>query len=351
MFEAWNQGSGQMGIYPLNHHEGIARAKPVETLNDFNPLTIRVQPDRMQVLDRNEQVLFENDGVTPSSPFFVLRTTWLSAFRNLKITGHPAIPREISLLAGNRMDGWITSFYQESQPSVLTPGPAPELDVYDWATIDGVLHGRQFPGKKPGNRLSAFDHDESWAYFHRPLREGERIRYEFFHQPGEERVEVHPTMDRIAFLLHPEGVKLHWLTTNRTMNDPHGWIATDNIAEEPARRRGPNPLPLRAGDWNDVVVGIKEGHVQISLNDQLIYERPLEQGWGTRFGLYHDRSTSLARVRNIVLSGDDWPEWSPELASHLFERREPLSAANVEAIRLMLNQRLTTNSSLSSPSR
>ncbi len=46
----------------------------------------------------------------------LLRTTWPSAFHRLSITGNLVILREVSLLAGDHMDGWMTSFYKESQP-------------------------------------------------------------------------------------------------------------------------------------------------------------------------------------------------------------------------------------------
>lgn len=49
-----------------------------------------------------------------------------------------------------------------------------------------------------------------------------------------------------------------------------------------------------------------------------------------------------ARVRSIVLTGE-WPEWSPELASSLLERRNPISPADVEAIENILTPRLTAD--------
>jgi hypothetical protein len=33
----------------------------------------------------------------------------VTAFKNLRITGDPVIPREVKLIAGDRMDGWNSS--------------------------------------------------------------------------------------------------------------------------------------------------------------------------------------------------------------------------------------------------
>ncbi len=351
MFEAWNQGSDNQ-VYPINAHEILHGPNPAELLDQFNPVTVRMQPDSLQVIGINpNEVLFEDSSPSKTSPFLFLRTTWLSGFRKLRITGNPIIPREVALLSGDRMDGWMTSFYNESQPPTLTvrkrpagaPNPVTRSDdpnAYDWSTTESVLHGRRFPDLTAKNRQSGYQHGESWAYYHRPLRDRERIRYEFFYKPGDDGTEVHPTLDRLVFLLQPDGVKLHWLTTNRSQEAEGAWVATNNIAEEPGHRRGPKLLPLKINDWNGAAIEIRNGHVRVELNDQLVYERPLEPAWGSRFGLYHDRTKTSSRVRNVVLSGD-WPQWSPELADKLLERKAPLSPANVEAIQAILTPRLS----------
>ena len=45
--------------------------------------------------------------------------------------------------------------------------------------------------------------DQSRLYYHRPLRDGDVITYEFLYEPGQ--VMVHPALDRLAFLLEPGG--------------------------------------------------------------------------------------------------------------------------------------------------
>ena len=337
VFEPWSQGSDNQ-FYPVNQHEVIHGPNPREFLDQFNPMTIRVTPNLLQVSGIN-QVLFEDSSPSRNSPFFFLRTTWLSAFRKLRISGTPVIPREVALLEDNRMEGWVTSFYNESQPRTFTDPGSLNPQEFDWAVADGVLHGRRVAATQAGSMPARFQHDESWVYFPRPLREGERIRYEFFYQPGDDAIEVHPTLDRLVFRLQPDGVTLHWLTTNRTEADAGGWIATDNTVEEPENRRGPKRLPFRLNNWNSALLEIRGGQVQVELNGELVYSRSVEPTMGARFGLYHRRSRSAARVRNIVLSGD-WPEWSPELGTNLFEPTSPLSPENAAAIRMILAPRL-----------
>ena len=81
----------------------------------------------------------------------------------------------------------------------------------------------------------------------RPLRDGDVLTYEFLYEPGQ--VMVHPALDRLAFLLEPEGVKVHWMTAGGS--DLSG-LPADNAADEPANRRGPDAAPLEARQWNAV---------------------------------------------------------------------------------------------------
>jgi hypothetical protein len=346
MFEVWNQGSRSSQIYPINGHESLVGAKPTEFRDKFNRVAIDVAPSYLKATGNNDE-LFEDLSPSATSPFLVLRTTWLSAFRDIRIQGKPVIPREVSLLASRRMEGWVTSFYNESQPPEVSvrhgkPGATRSNDptFYDWSTIDNALHGRRFPDLNSPHRRSGHQRGESWVYYHRPLREGDRIRYEFLYQPGDAGIAVHPTLDRVAFLLQPDGVKLHWLTTNRTDKQDVGWVATDNQVDEPANRRGPSPLPLKPNEWNAAAVEIRNGRVRLELNGELVYERPLEANWGSRFGFYHDRTKTSAQIRKVVLSGN-WPEWTAELGANLLERSKPITPTDADAIREILAPRLT----------
>jgi Protein of unknown function (DUF1583) len=143
------------------------------------------------------------------------------------------------------------------------------------------------------------------------LEDGE-IAYEFFHEPG--KAIAHPTMDRLAFLLEPDGVKVHRLTD--AQHERTG-LAPDNAAVEPENRRGPASLPLKAGEWNRLQVTLSGDKVALRLNGQLIYERMLETTNQRLFGLFHYADETEARFRKVTYRGE-WPRTLPDqlISSH-----------------------------------
>ena len=157
----------------------------------------------------------------------------------------------------------------------------------------------------PESAGSVTEADQSRLYYHRPLRDGDTVTYEFLYEPGQ--VIVHPAIDRLAFLLEPDGVKVHWMTAGGS--DLSG-LPADNAAEEPANRRGPRPIPLKPGEWNALKLAMGADKVTIDLNGQTIYERPIEPNLGRQFGLFHYKDQTSAQVRNVVLRGR-WPETLP----------------------------------------
>src|SRR6185436_8871548 len=107
----------------------------------------------------------------------------------------------------------------------------------------GELVGRRNAGLPSGLRR------QSLLRYHRPLLEDGTIEYDFLHQPGESVGT--PVLDRLAFLIEPAGVRIHWVTDaqfDRT-GLPH-----DNVFDEPRHRRGPAKLPLKERDWTRVVL-------------------------------------------------------------------------------------------------
>jgi len=137
------------------------------------------------------------------------------------------------------------------------------------------------------------------------MLEDGRIEYEFYYRPGESH--CHPALDRLAFLLEPAGVRIHWITDGiygRTE------LTADNAVEEPANRRGPGQLPLQADAWNRLAVTLRGDTVHVVLNGQLIYQRELEPTNQRTFGLFHYADQTEARVRNVTWRGD-WPRELP----------------------------------------
>jgi hypothetical protein len=136
------------------------------------------------------------------------------------------------------------------------------------------------------------------------LEDGE-IRYEFFYVPG--KTEVAPVLDRLAFLLDPEGVKIHWLTDARF--DRTG-LPPENVSVEPKHRRGPARLPLKTNGWNQLSLKLAGDTVTLTLNGEIVYERPLEPTNNRQFGLFRYIDETEARVRNVVYEGN-WPHTLP----------------------------------------
>jgi hypothetical protein len=212
---------------------------------------------------------------------------------------------------GDLLRGWFTQFYPSNVPPAVhrsdngaenaaveqsdAAAQLGEASQFDWFIREGVIHG----GRR-GELLRAAA-PSRLTYF-RPLQDGETIRYEFLYEPGKH--EVHPGLGRLAFLLEPGGVRLHWMVSGETE-----WtgLALNNATLEPLNRRGPRPLPLKPGEWNQVVLALNQDVLSLALNESEIYSRKLEGDNSRRFSLFHDRNQAAARVRNVVLRGG-WPE-------------------------------------------
>jgi hypothetical protein len=123
-------------------------------------------------------------------------------------------------------------------------------------------------------------------------------------------------LDRLTFLLEPDGVKLHWLT-----DGPHekSGVAFDNVKDEPASRRGPAKLPLKEKAWNKVRLAVAGDTVKVSLNGTEVYERAIEPTNQRFIGLFHYTDRTEARVRSMTYAG----AWGKTLPPNdkLFEKK------------------------------
>ena len=273
----------------------------------FNRFALKSSTDGV-TFSANGHATWVDSDTEGTSPWIGLRS-WgerVPIFRNFKIVGKPVIPREVKMSNGDSLRGWVADYYSESTPP--PPGQAqagfqasPErmMTSYDWSAHGGTIHGVK------RSVASEETVSQSRLSYLRPLQNGESISYEFEYQPDE--LEVHPTLGRIAFLIEPGGVRLHWMTDGDLE-----WtgLAEDNAVVEPFNRRGPRPLPLVAGEWNSATVDLKRDTLTLSLNEETIYVRMMDEDdeFNERtFGFYHDKNRSAARIRNVVLRGD-WPE-------------------------------------------
>ncbi|MFG0296608.1 MAG: DUF1583 domain-containing protein, partial [Maioricimonas sp. JB045] len=307
-----------------------------EELPTFNRVGIRVGDGEAAFL-ANLHPMWRDGEAALQSPWLGLRAygTRRPVFRNPKLTGNPVIPREVNLTAGSELRGWEAFYPDETLPPFAGVAVGDAFEP-DWQLTDGVLTATT---SEPQEGVTS----QSLLRYQRPLLDGETIRYEFFYEP--DTTGVHPALGRMAFLIDKSGVRVHWVTSG---NVEWTGLPEDNALLEPLNRRGPRQPPLKQNDWNEVTLARADGKVELSLNGEMIYQRPVDEDSNSTFGLYRDRTREAVRVRNVVMTGD-WPETVPEdllqtvdddVAAADGDRRvrnaavgEQTIAANVQAVR------------------
>ncbi|MDR3639221.1 MAG: DUF1583 domain-containing protein [Isosphaeraceae bacterium] len=339
----WNEANAGYGGFVFEHVHGnsgilwpIGNHLPYQNQNvgvnprrllmvrpdDFNRLTIQVSPETVRYVV-NGHTFYEDLAPSPTSPWLYLEAARerKTFYRNLALRGTPRIPREVRLTHADRLEGWVAHSYGESKydrtadlqrGQSMAPGYRQNNGLrpeqHDWLGRDGLIIGRRLPSPERSAQ------PQGHLYYHRPLRDGDALTYEFYYEPG--LVMAHPALDGIAFLIEPNGVRVHWMTD--AIGEDWTGLRPDNAIEEaPFRRAKP---PLKPGSWNVLSVRLKDGVASLALNGTSIYERPLESGNDRHFGFYHDRQQTEARVRNVVLKGD-WPNaLTPEQMANLLAR-------------------------------
>lgn len=224
-------------------------------------------------------------------PWIAIRSPWYAdgEVRDLRITGQPAIPHQLNLSASPGLPGWIS--YQNVNLGT------------DWRQSVAAESGGLIIGQKRSE--DADTGYESLIQYNRPMLEDGTIEYDFFYEEG--KVHVHPALDRLTFLLQPDGVRIHHVTDGP-------WDATGadplSVHDEPDSRRGPARLPLRQHAWNHLKLSLAGDTVQLMLNNELVFERDLEATNQRTFGLFHYADQTEARIANVTWIGD-WPKVLP----------------------------------------
>lgn len=219
-----------------------------------------------------------------------------SSVRNLRINGEPVVPAEVEMATEDQLVGWVPYF----QERVSTAKDAAQWQFVEDSARPGIF------GLKSGTPAGA--NQESLLQYHRPIDRYGEIEYEFYYEPG--KTLVHPTLDRLTFLLEPDGVQIHWVTDGRF--NPGG-IGPGNRSIAPKPHRGVAKIPLLPKAWNRLKLRVRGETVDVFLNDKLICERPLETDNQRTFGLFHFADQTDVRVRNIVMRGD-WPRSLPQVS-------------------------------------
>ncbi|HLQ44493.1 MAG TPA: DUF1581 domain-containing protein, partial [Planctomycetaceae bacterium] len=225
-------GSQRPMLWPAGGPEQRGTHKPQERWDDWNRIRIAVDTERGEASwFVNDHLLIADRDIGPTSPWVSLFAYGVcqTAIRNPRISGEPVIPREVTLSHSDRLDGWVSSFFNESQPPRRQTPPnvnplvnkvrraREETDnAFDWSSRDGQIRGRRVTVAADAEQST----QPSRLYYQRPLRNGETVRYEFFYDSDANQL-VHPTLGRLAMLLETDGVQLQRLSVSST-GEPEG---------------------------------------------------------------------------------------------------------------------------------
>jgi tetratricopeptide (TPR) repeat protein len=330
----------QMTVMTTGGHESLPRKQALKTTQPSYGEYRLVSKEGNLTVFLNGYKVYE-EALSDTSPWLMLATegTRTSRFMNPRISGNPTIPRQVQLLSGQRMDGWSTSAFSQSQPrqrtmaekvtdenNYLAYQQRNEPTSFTWETKNGVLHGVQADG---------YSDDQAWIFYQRPLREGETLEYEFLYQPGV--ATVAPTFGQLAMLLEPTGVESHWISS-RPLEEQITGVKPNNQIVETAYQTS-SQLPLKPGEWNKVAMQWLDGHVHLAVNDIAVFKRPTAGLNDQRFGLFHYTNTRV-EVRNATLRGD-WPETVDEaVRDGWFQRERQLTPQQLAMVKEILPREL-----------
>lgn len=263
---------------------------PFSKLRDWVRYRAVFQDDTLTVFF-NGRLVHEEQLPAHYDPWVGFKGWWRNParFRDFRISGRPEVPDSVVMSASPELTGWLP--YHEDSAGF---GGA----HWEWRDDPGTTG--QIVASRDDRLAGSFC--ESLLRYQRPLDESGSVEYDFFYEP--DAVLGHPALDRLAFILRPDGVRIHWITDapfDRTQVPP------DNLIDELDHRRGPTPLSLRAGEWNHLKLSLLGDVARVELNGEPVFERTIEDSNRRTFGLFHFADQTDVRVRNVVMRGD-WRE-------------------------------------------
>ena len=217
-----------------------------------------------------------------------------SGVRNLKFSGKPRIPKTISLVHDEQLIGWNARYFKES----IGPGDKDANRNNNWARTakyNGIVGAKRLGTAKK----------ESVVFYHRPVSEDGELSWRFGYEAG--KTEIHPALDRLVFLLKPDGVRIHWLTAGRFERSD---LAFDNEFVE-ADNQLSKALKFKK-QKNEMTMKIVGDTVTLILNGEPIYRRELEKDNQRHFGLFHYTDTR-ASAGSLRWTGN-WPKSLPDFS-------------------------------------
>jgi len=236
-------------------------------------------------------------------PWVAIRSPWYAAgeVKDLRISGHPEIPLTLKLSEARGLPGWI-SFYDET-------------DGTDWKQVSQAAHSQVIVGTRREDLAGT--HKESLLQYNRPMLEDGTIAYEFFYREGS--THVHPAIGNVAFLISPDGIRVHRMTTG-CFDVSAGAPGRSIIPDLPAAI---SRVPLKEDRWNKMSLNLVGDTVQLTLHGEKIITHELSSDTPRTFGLFHYSDQTEACVRSVIWTGD-WPDSIPPPEKQELAAPDPL---------------------------
>ncbi|QDT04607.1 hypothetical protein K227x_30000 [Rubripirellula lacrimiformis] len=245
-----------------------------------------------------------DEAVQASFPWAAIRSSYrhFGGGKDFRISGTPDVPEVVFMSDHPQLPGWYEYFHESNQ-----------ADLADWSfeiANEEDLESRwgQINGRA-NYELAKGCNAESLLVYTRPVLEDGSVEYQFWYQPG--KFEVHPAIGQRCLILGSDAVESHLITDgkfDRTGRRP------DNRLHRAVRSTDvPDVTPLssvlREGSWNTMMVSIVADQLSLFLNNSLVHRQRLGEHDPRKFGLFHYRDRTAARVRRVRWAGD----WSTDL--------------------------------------
>lgn len=304
----FDRNSVKYDAFRNNRFKEVQLNPPLSKFKDWNRFRADVKDDVLQISINGRKVLTvalpaDNDS------WFGVRSwrRWRGSIRNFQVDGHPVVPAQIRLTSNNARN-W-TSYFEAGNWNSAVQHTADD----DSSEADTIYGDRQ------RELTGAFS--QSLFRYLRPLTEDGMIEYEFYYSDGEYL--VHPALDRLCFVMTPNGIGVHTLTDqfyDSTGADPMGLDF-----DKPTSTSAP---PLINDAWNRMQLQIQGETLHLTVNGTAVFSTQIPSGNDRTFGLFHYADQTAAKVRNVVWHGG----WQRELPT---DQTQPLRNITVEK----LNQR------------
>ncbi|MBL8810519.1 MAG: DUF1583 domain-containing protein [Planctomycetaceae bacterium] len=309
----------------------------------FNRVTIQSKEGVVRFLSNNNVVYEEK--LTGAAPWLALFTegSKLSVYRNAVLSGSPRIPKQVNLLAGDSLIGWVAAGQGTTpKPRLLSQkvtDPDSSLSYYQrearqpasWNVQNGVLEAKGVALPKP-ERIRTI----SGLTYERPLLEGETISWEAW--LDQDKFGASPALGQLAFMMTTQGVKSVSRTYSSFDANVLGLkpgLPVSATSEESGSGSNSDTLPVRNAEWNRITLSRNNGRVIVTLNDVVVHDEEVPKLTTFHPGICRFVDQSV-RIRNITLTGS-WPsEVTEDMKTSLFHLTTPMTAQDRSVINKML---------------